>query len=114
MSDKKDDTQLVAELETLKSEVFPNVDDGSLLVITVGNVTVPATRSDMERVSETVDEMFEDVKGVKVLLVPHTVEIEKIPLPTLRNIQSQVVNSWNEESTAIVNDIDGFNIFGGE
>jgi hypothetical protein len=100
------------ELSLLKADVFPNIEDGSLLVVTIGNNETPATKSDMERVSLTINETFEDVPGVRVLIVPHTFNIQALPLPTLRHIESQVVDSWNGEP-AVVDIEDAINLFGG-
>jgi hypothetical protein len=111
MTDKADETLIETELETLKAQVFPNIEEGSLLVITVGNENVSASESDMERVSEIVDVVFGDLLGVKVLVVPHSVQIDRLPLPALRDIQSQVVNSFSpSESSLVAGD---FNVFGG-
>jgi len=99
---KETSGQMDRDLETLKTQVFPNVEDGSLLIVTVGNEKTPATKSDMERVAETVNELFEGVTGVKVMVVPHMVNIENLPLPALRNIQSKVVNSWNDSGDVVM------------
>jgi hypothetical protein len=85
--------ELSVELEHLSTNVFPNISDGSLLVITVGSDAAPADRQDMELVAKEVDEVFDDVLGVKALILPHLVTVDKIPLKSLRNIQSKVVNS---------------------
>ena len=94
--------QMEKDLETLKTQVFPNIEDGSLLVITIGDDETPAVKSDMERVAATANEIFEDVPGVSVLLVPHLIKIEKLSLPTLRNIESKVVNSWNPDEETVI------------
>jgi hypothetical protein len=85
--------ELSVELEHLSTKVFPNISDGSLLVITVGSDAAPADRQDMELVAKEVDEVFDDVLGVKALILPHLVTVDKIPLKSLRNVQSKVVNS---------------------
>jgi hypothetical protein len=114
-TEKSNEEKVEKELDILKTEVFPNIKDGSLLVVTVGNEKTPATKSDMERVADTVNAIFEGVNGISVLIVPHLVNIERLPLPALRNIQSKVVNSWNDNESVVI-DLDdslGMGIFGG-
>jgi hypothetical protein len=67
----------------------------------------------MERVAETVNQIFEGVNGISVLVVPHLVDIERLPLPVLRNIQSKVVNSWNSDEPIVMDLDDSLGIFGG-
>jgi len=85
--------ELSIDLEHLSTRVFPNISEGSLLVITVGSDAAPADRQDMELVAKEVDSVFADVLGVKALILPHLVTVDKIPLKSLRNMQSKVVNS---------------------
>jgi len=113
VTEKTNEEKVEKELDILKSQVFPNIKDGSLLVVTVGNQNSPATKSDMERVAETVNEIFEGVNGISVLIVPHLIGIERLTLPALRNIQSKVVNSWNDDEPIIIDLDDGLGIFGG-
>ena len=110
---ENNEEKITEELDILKSNVFPNIKDGSLLVVTVGNEKIPATKSDMERVAETVNEIFEGVNGISVLVVPHLVNIDKLSLPALRNIQSKVVNSWNDEEPVVMDLEDSFGLLGG-
>ena len=107
------ESKIEEELHRLKTDVFPNVEDGSLLIVTIGSDSVPATKSDMDRVAETINEIFEGINGVRVLVVPHLVNIERLSLPALRSLQSKVVNSWNTEEDEAVIDLDGFGILGG-
>jgi len=112
MSDKsKNQTEekITNELEVLKADVFPNIKDGSLLVVTVGSEKTPATKSDMERVAQTVNEIFDGVNGISVLVIPHVVNVEKLSLPALRTIQSRVVSSWSDDEPISI-DLDSLGI----
>ena len=91
------------DLDILKTSILPNITDGSLLVVTVGNEKTPATQSDMERVAAIINEIFEGTVGVCVLVAPHIVKVEKLSLPSLRNLQSKVVNSWNQDEPIAFN-----------
>jgi hypothetical protein len=55
-------------------QVFPNMTRG-ILVVTVGNEKTPATKNDMERVANTIDEVYEGTKVVSII-VPHLVTLE--------------------------------------
>jgi hypothetical protein len=111
-TEESNEGQIETDLDTLKTQVFPNIKDGSLLVVTVGTEKTPATKSDMERVANTVNEIFEGVNGVSVLVVPHLVDIERLPLPALRNITSKVVNSWNDDEPVVIDVDESLGIFG--
>ena len=100
MKDKEE--QIDAELELLQAKVFNNIEDGALLVVNAGTAETPATISDMERISESLNDLLDGVKGLKVLVLPHLVKIEAIPLPTLRKIESKVVNSFNDDEPIIM------------
>ena len=99
------------EFSFLKSQVFPNIEDGSLLVVTVGSEKTPATTSDMQRVADNINEVFEGAKGVSILVIPHLVKVERLSLPALRNIQSRVVDSWNSQNPPCI-DINVLGEFG--
>jgi hypothetical protein len=99
---KNKEKQIDSELELLQAKVFNNIEDGTLLVVNVGNDDVPSTPSDLERVSESLNNLFEGVKGLKVLVCPHLVDVEAIPLPTLREIESKVVNSFHDDESVIM------------
>jgi len=96
-------------LEQIQAKIIKDVSEGTLLVVTVGNESAPATKGDMEKVSEKLKEVLEDIKGVRVLVVPHLIKIDNIPLKTLRNIESQIISSWEDHENPI---IDGITIDG--
>jgi hypothetical protein len=103
------ETKMSDALEKLQSDVIKDIEEGSLLVITVGSEQTPATKNDMERVAKTIHSVLEDVKGVRVLIIPHLIQVEKLPLKTLRNIQSQIITSFDEDNSNII--IDGIGDF---
>ena len=55
---------------------------GTLLVFTVGDKDTPATKGDLMRVAETVNELFEETE-VMALVVPHLVKVEQFSIPEL-------------------------------
>ena len=97
------------KISEIKASVYNDLEDGSLLIFSLGSDEVPASRDDMNRIGELVLELFQETKGIKVLMLPHLVKVEKIPLPQLKNIQSQVINSWKEENSgALITDLGDF------
>lgn len=112
MSGKISDEKIDEEVGLIKAQIFNQIEDGSLIVITVGDSTTAATKKDIQRVATTVNKAFEGVKGIRIMVVPHLVKIEKLSLPVLRDIQSKIITSWEEENDSIViGDVD-FGIMG--
>jgi|GEM_PF-4880599 len=102
MEDKKAicSEKIEDELEILKGTVFKDIEKGSLIVVQVGSKDTPATKNDIERTATTLNNLFKkgvSVKGIKVLILPHLITIDVIPLPTLRKIESEIVNSFEED-----------------
>lgn len=102
---------ILKELDMLKAEIFPNIESGSLMIVTVGNEKAPATKLDIERVCDTINGIFESVKGVSVLVVPHLITIQKFDVPTLRNLESKIINSWNNDNKVTIT-AENLGIFG--
>ena len=98
------------DLEVMKAKIIPNLEEGHLIVVTVGNEDTPAFATDLENVTREMDELFEGTKGVKLVILPHPIKLEAIPLKTLRNIESKVVNSWNDEESNVIDCADGLGI----
>jgi hypothetical protein len=84
------------ELNILKGNLFKDIEKGSLIVVQVGTEATPATKSDIERTAMSLNNLFKEAKGVKVLILPHLVTIDVISLPTLRKIESEIVNSFED------------------
>ena len=97
------------KINEIKASVYNKLEDGSLLIFSLGSDEVPATRDDMDRIGELVFELFKDTTGVKVLMLPHLVKVEKIPLEQLKNIESQVIRSWDsKDNNALITDLGDF------
>ena len=97
--------KMSSALDELQGQVIKDVEEGSLLVVTVGSEQTPATKNDMARVAKTIQGVLKDVNGVRVLIIPHLIKVEKLPLKALRTIQSSVVQStWDEDGTNVIID----------
>jgi len=92
------------ELNNIKAQVFNHILDSdkcSLVVVNVGTEKSPATRPDMENAERVISDLFKGIEGVKVLILPHNVQFQQLSLPAIRDIESKIVNSWNDESPII-------------
>ena len=74
-----------------KSEKVENLKEGSLLVVTVGNKDFFPSASDLKMVGDLMKETFKDSVGVKIVVIPQAVKIEKLSLPQLRAIINEVM-----------------------
>jgi UDP-glucose 6-dehydrogenase len=80
------------------TEITKNVEDGSLVVVTVGTQERPASKEDISAVCERINTLFENAKGIKVLVVPHLVTVQTFSLPQLRQIIGEVLTSNNPDT----------------
>ena len=88
----------------VKSKLMNKLEEGTLLVVTVGDKDHEPTKEDMSNVESVVDVAFRGVKGVKVLVVPHLIQIEQLSVPQLRTMQSEILTSYDpEEENPILN-----------
>ena len=66
--------------EDIQTEIKNVGNGGGIVIVTVGSVETPATRDDMERVADTVNETMGELIDVRVLIVPHLVKVDMIPI----------------------------------
>jgi len=66
--------------EDIQTEIKNVGNGGGIVIVTVGSVETPATRDDMERVADTVNETMGELIDVCVLIVPHLVKVDMIPI----------------------------------
>lgn len=86
------------QLLVLKGE---DLQDGCILVLTVGDEKRPASREDIKRAEEKMCNLFEDLNGIKIMVIPHTFKLEVLPLKKIRSIESEVINSWRDKNKLI-------------
>lgn len=67
--------------------------EGSLLVVKIGNNERPASNEDVNLAHKMLNDVLSDVKGVRVVVTHHAFDIQKISLPQLRSLQSEVLAS---------------------
>jgi hypothetical protein len=70
--------------------------EGCLLVVKLGSPENPASSEEISEFKESLHDVFKNVRGIKVLVVPHNFSIEKISLPQLRNLESEVLKSTEQ------------------
>jgi len=77
----------------LDTNIHNNIEEGSLIVFNVGDEKNPATDEDLIALKEKLFEMFKDVKGIKILALPHNIKVDKFSVPQLRKIIDETVVS---------------------
>ncbi len=77
----------------LDTSVYNDIEEGSLIVFNVGDEKNPATDEDLKSLKEKLFGMFKDVKGIKILALPHNIKVEKFSVPQLRKIIDETVTS---------------------
>ena len=89
-------TKALDDLEAIVAANSSKHLDGCLLVVKVGSKQHPPAQVDIQKTYNLLNEMFKDVKGVRVLVTTPDFEIQKIPLPQLIHLQSAVLMSYEE------------------
>ena len=79
--------------ESLQPTMYDKLEEGSLLVFNVGDEKSPATDEDLLGLKEKLFDMFKDVKGIKILALPHNIKVDKFSVPQLRKIIDETVAS---------------------
>jgi hypothetical protein len=69
--------------EDIQTEVKHLSEKGGIMIITVGSTKQPATKDDMERVADTVQDVVSDMNNIRTLVVPHLVKVDMIPIKSL-------------------------------
>ena len=95
---KTPDVKIKGEVNTVKAEILKNIEDGNLVIITVGDSEHLPTREDLTRVSDHMAKAFENVKGVKVLVLPHNISVQKMEIPQLRSVLNEVICAPTDSS----------------
>jgi len=73
--------------------------EGCLLVVKIGSDARPATAQDIEGTYKILKDALEGIKGVRVVITHHNFSIEKVALPQLRRIQSEILTSFEDKET---------------
>ena len=71
--------------------------EGCLLIVKVGNENKPATPQEVETTYKILKDAIDGVKGVRIIITQHNFSVEKIPLPQLRRLQSEILTSFESE-----------------
>lgn len=74
--------------------------EGCLLIVKVGSKDKPATPQEVEMTYKLMKDALDDVKGVRVIIAQHTFSIEKVALPQLRRLQSEILTSFEPEENS--------------
>jgi len=79
--------------------------EGCLLVVKIGSDARPASPQEIEITQKIFSEALDDVKGIRVIITASSFNMEKVSLPQLRRLQSEVLSSFetNESSNPIIN-----------
>lgn len=89
-------TKALDNLEVIVSANTSKNLEGCLLIVKVGSKEHPPAQVDIQKTYNLMNELFKEVKGVRVLVTTPDFNIEKISLPQLRNLQSAVLTSVEE------------------
>jgi hypothetical protein len=71
--------------------------EGCLLIVKVGNENKPATPQEIETTYKIIKDALDGVKGVRVVITQHNFTVEKIALPQLRRLQSEILTSFEAD-----------------
>lgn len=93
---------LESALQDIKIMKTENL-EGSLLVVSVGDEKKPASEDQIDYVKKMLQEVLDEVKGVRVLVTNTPLNIKKVSLPQLRKIESSILSSC--DSSRVTNPI---------
>lgn len=74
--------------------------EGCLLVIKVGSDKKPATPKEIEVTHKVIKDALAGVRGVKVIITQHSFTMDKVALPQLRRLQSEILTSFEPEENS--------------
>jgi hypothetical protein len=79
--------------------------EGCLLIFKVGSKENPASISDLEDTGELIKKTLSGIKGVKVLITHHAFDVQKVTLPQIKKIQTDVIKSARNDDSSNANPI---------
>ena len=71
--------------------------EGCLLIVKIGNEMRPASKEDIDASYAMLEQTFKGIPGIRVLVTHHCIDVQKITLPQLRRLQSEILNSEEKE-----------------
>ena len=98
------DSSLKKTIDSINCETVEDL-EGALLIVKVGNADNFPSPDDIENTTIVMNDLLENIKGMKLVVVPYYVNFEKISLPKLREIESAIYGSYQSNKTPIL-DID--------
>ena len=78
--------------------------EGCLLIVKIGSEERMAGPAEVETAYKMILEALDGVKGIRVIVTHHLFDVQKVSLPQLRNLQSEVLASCdpNDEGDTIL------------
>lgn len=93
-------TGLATALDFLETEKHDA--ESCLFVLKIGSNERPASAEDLEMVRKMADEALNGVVGYHIIVTGHDLNIERIPLRKLRQLESKLLNTETEGSSASI------------
>ena len=100
---------LCKALDYIKLSAYERQDlEGCLLVVKLGSDKKPPTKLDIDMTYQLLKEAIGDIKGVRIIITQSNFEIQKIALPQLRRLQSEILTSFEDDtnSNAIISNLE--------
>lgn len=85
------DVMLNGSLSEVTANIVKNIEEGNLVVVNVGDKDKQPSSADLTKVTEHMSKAFENIRGIKVLVLPYNITVNKIPLPQLRMVLNEVI-----------------------
>lgn len=77
--------------------------DGVVLFFRIGTEEKPATNNTLQKFAKTVEKL--NSNKTKVIIVPHTVQLEKVNLPTLKRIENKLLTDKTESCVVDIDEL---------
>ena len=87
---------IVNALDFVEVEKKDNM-EGCLLIVKIGSDERPAGPAEVETAYKMILDALDGVKGIRVIVTHHLFDVQKITLPQLRNLQSEILTSCEHE-----------------
>lgn len=81
---------IVSALDKVAIETIEGL-EGALFIVRVGSENAPASEDELASAEQMISEALDDVEGVRAVIVPHNVHIEKYNVPQLRRLVNAVI-----------------------
>lgn len=92
---------LCRALDFIKMDKYERQDlEGCLLIVKVGSEKKPATKLDIDMTHQLLKEAVGNVKGVRIIVTQANFEIQKVALPQLRRLQSEILTSFDDDENS--------------